>query len=163
MLKIRLRNGEKMVVNGAVLRAASATTLWLESDAAILRGREVMRPEEANTPARRLYFACMMAYIDAEGRPAHQQQLVGLLGDLMNAIESPHAKAACIALAHDLLREQREIVDQLFGVLERVNADLFAGRIVDAQASVLATLEAAPDFRAQSATRRLLAECGGHA
>jgi flagellar protein FlbT len=106
MLKIRLRNGEKMVVNGAVLRAASATTLWLESDAAILRGREVMRPEEANTPARRLYFACMMAYIDAEGRPAHQQQLVGLLGDLMNAIESPHAKAACTALAHDLASAQ---------------------------------------------------------
>ena len=77
--------------------------------------------------------------------------------------QEPLTASSAIALAHDLLREQREIVDQLFGVLERVNADLFAGRIVDAQASVLATLEAAPDFRAQSATRRLLAECGGHA
>lgn len=102
MLKIRLRDGEKMVVNGAVLRAVGTTTLWLENDAAILRGREVMRPEEADTPARRLYFACMMAYLDPSGRRAHQDALVRLLADLLGALETPSAKAACAALAHDL-------------------------------------------------------------
>jgi len=101
MLKIRLRNGEKMVVNGAVLRAASATTLWLENDAAILRGREVMTPEEADTPARRLYFACMMAYLDADRRTQYQLDIVALLADLMDAFDAPEAKVACGALACD--------------------------------------------------------------
>lgn len=101
MLKIRLRDGEKMVINGAVLRAVGTTTLWLENDAAILRGREVMRPEEADTPARRLYFACMMAYLDPERRREHQDAIVRLLGDLLGALETPAAKAACAALAHD--------------------------------------------------------------
>ncbi len=102
MLKIRLRNGEKMVVNGAVLRAGGPTTLWLENDAAILRGREVMRPEEADTPARRLYFACMMAYLDPDRRSDHQQTIVALLGDFIAAIETPAIKAACAALACDV-------------------------------------------------------------
>jgi flagellar protein FlbT len=104
MLKIRLRQGEKMVVNGAVLRAAAPTTLWLENDAAILRGREVMRPEEADTPARRLYYACMLAYLDPAGRQAHQESILLLLDDLLRALESPKAKAACAALAHDVAR-----------------------------------------------------------
>jgi len=77
--------------------------------------------------------------------------------------QEPLTVSSAITLAHDLLREQREVVDQLFGLLEQVNAELFAGRVTEAHAAVLATLEAAPDFRAQSATRRLLAECGGHA
>lgn len=102
MLKIRLRQGEKMVVNGAVLRAGAATTLWLENDAAILRGREVMRPEEADTPARRLYYACMLAYLDATRRHEHQESIIVLLDDLMRALETPAAKAACAALAYDV-------------------------------------------------------------
>lgn len=106
MLKIRLRQGEKMVVNGAVLRAAAPTTLWLENDAAILRGREVMRPEEADTPARRLYFACMLAYLDAARRQEHQHDIIALLDDLLHALESPHAKAACAALACDAANGQ---------------------------------------------------------
>lgn len=102
MLKIRLRQGEKMVVNGAVLRAASPTTLWLENDAAILRGREVMRPEEADTPARRLYYACMLAYLDPAGRQAHQESILTLLDDLMRALETPGAKISCASLAYDV-------------------------------------------------------------
>lgn len=102
MLKISLRDGEKMVVNGAVLRAHGRTTLWLESDAAILRGREVMKPDEADTPARRLYFACMMAYLDPDNLSSHQQDIVMFLGDLIVALESPHAKAACTAFAREV-------------------------------------------------------------
>lgn len=119
MLKIRLRQGEKMVVNGAVLRAATPTTLWLENDAAILRGREVMRPEEADTPARRLYYACMLAYLDPARRQEHQDSILVLLDDLMRALETPAAKAACASLAYDValgdyyraLTHGRQLVD----------------------------------------------------
>lgn len=102
MLKITLRDGEKMVVNGAVLRAAGRTSFWLENEASVLRGREIMSPEEADTPARRLYFACMMAYLDPERIEGYRQDILALLGDLMAALESPHAKASCAAFAHEV-------------------------------------------------------------
>ena len=92
-LRISLRDGEKVIVNGAVLRSVGRTDLRLENDASVLRGHDVMTPEEANTPARRLYFACMMAYIDETNRAAHQDSIVALVGDLISAVANVEAKA----------------------------------------------------------------------
>lgn len=104
MLRITLRDGEKAIINGAVVRAVGRTQFCVENQAAILRGRDVMRPEEANTPARQLYFAAMLAYIDPENRIAHQDALVTLLGQLVGALDSAEGKAACVRMAHDLAR-----------------------------------------------------------
>lgn len=98
-LRISLRNGEPVIVNGAVLRSVGRTDLVLENGATILRGREVMKPEEATTPARRLYFACMMAYIDEGDKAKHQDELLALLQGLLGALESPEAKAVCLSFA----------------------------------------------------------------
>ncbi|PTD17696.1 flagellar biosynthesis repressor FlbT [Sphingomonas fennica] len=98
-LRISLRDGEKIIVNGAVLRAAGRTDLCIENNVTLLRGRDVMSPEEANTPARRLYFACMMAYIDSADQQRHQDAIVTLVQALMEALESPEAKAVCISFA----------------------------------------------------------------
>jgi flagellar protein FlbT len=98
-LRISLRDGEKMIVNGAVLRSSGRTELFVENRVAILRGREVMSPEDANTPARRLYLACMMAYVDEPGRTAHQDTVVRMLSDLLGAFESDAARKACLEFA----------------------------------------------------------------
>ena len=98
-LRISLRDGEKMIVNGAVLRAVGRTDLVIENQAALLRGREIMAPDEATTPARRLYCATMMAYIEDGELSAHQDRIVSLLGDLMHAFEAEEAKLACIRFA----------------------------------------------------------------
>ncbi|MBU3078649.1 flagellar biosynthesis repressor FlbT [Sphingomonas quercus] len=98
-LRISLRDGERMVVNGAVVRATGRVNLCVENTATILRGRDVMTAEEANTPARLLYFACMMAYIDPDNAARHRDAIVSRIGDLMGALESPEAKRVCIAFA----------------------------------------------------------------
>lgn len=102
MLRITLRDGEKAIVNGAVLRAVGRTQIAIENQVSILRGREVMKPEEAITPARQLYFAAMLAYIDPDGRDAHQDAVVQLLGLLVASLATPEARDTCIRFAHDL-------------------------------------------------------------
>lgn len=99
-LRISLRDGEKMIVNGAVLRAAGRTDIVVENQASILRGREVMSPDEATTPARRLYLATMMAYISDDGLNTHQDRIVALLRDLLDAFEAEDAKLNCIRFAN---------------------------------------------------------------
>lgn len=101
-LRISLKKGEPVIVNGAVLRAQSRTDLVVENTATILRGREVMKPEEAVTPARALYFACMMAYIDEADIARHQQAVLERLETLMVALESHEAKAVCIRFAQKI-------------------------------------------------------------
>lgn len=102
MLRITLRDGEKAIVNGAVLKAIGRTQFSVENQVSILRGREVMQPEEATTPARQLYFATMLAYIDPANRTAHQDDIVALIGHLVATLTSPEARTACIAFAHDI-------------------------------------------------------------
>ena len=102
MLRITLRDGEKAIINGAVIRAVGRTQFAVENQVSILRGREVMRPEEATTPARQLYFAAMLAYIDPDNRTTHQDAVVTLVGTLVARFASPTARSACIAFAHDM-------------------------------------------------------------
>ena len=105
-LRISLRDGEKMIVNGAVLRSVGRTDISIENNAAILRGRDLMTPEEANTPARRLYFACMMAYVDQGEIVSHQDDIVRLVSELMEALQSPEAKSVCISFAQKVATGQ---------------------------------------------------------
>jgi flagellar protein FlbT len=105
-LRISLRDGEKVIVNGAVLRSVGRTDLRLENGASVLRGRDVMGPEEANTPARRLYFACMMAYIDGGERTIHQDNIIDLVRELLAALKAPEAQATCVSFAQKVACQQ---------------------------------------------------------
>lgn len=105
-LRISLRNGEPVIVNGAVLRAVGRTDLVLENEATILRGREVMKPQDADSPAKQLYFACMMAYIDPADIARHQQALLERLELLMSALVSPEAKSVCVQFAQKVATGQ---------------------------------------------------------
>ena len=102
MLRITLRDGEKAIVNGAVLRSVGRTQIVLENHVAILRGSEVMRPEDATTPARRLYFACQLAYIDPENREAHQHSVLPHLSDTQASLRAPDAQSACVRFANEI-------------------------------------------------------------
>jgi flagellar biosynthesis repressor protein FlbT len=105
-LRITLRDGEKMVLNGAVLRAVGRTQLALENSAAILRGRDVMSPEDADTPAKRLYFTCMMAYIDPDNLDHYQETILVLVRELLGAFQFAEAKAICATFAEKVATSQ---------------------------------------------------------
>jgi flagellar protein FlbT len=55
-MHISLRAGEKLYINGAVLRVDRKVSFELLNDATFLLEAHVMRVEEANTPLRQLYF-----------------------------------------------------------------------------------------------------------
>ncbi|WP_270936530.1 flagellar biosynthesis repressor FlbT [Falsiroseomonas oryzae] len=65
-LVLEMRAGDLMVVNGASLRFRSRTRVELVARARFLFGKQVMTPEAANTPARRIYFALQCAYVGPE-------------------------------------------------------------------------------------------------
>ena len=56
-MRISLRAGERLYINGAVLRASQKTTIELLNDANFLLEGHVLQPEDATTPLRQLYFA----------------------------------------------------------------------------------------------------------
>ena len=99
MLRISLRDGEKVVVNGAVLRAVGRTQFFIENKASVMRGSEVMAPDEATTPARQLYFHTMMAYVDSSRSEEHKDQILVILPQVMALLPSAEAAAICASFA----------------------------------------------------------------
>ncbi len=67
-LVLELRQGDMMVVNGAAIRFRTRSRIELTAHARFLFGRQIMGPNEADTPARRIYFALQTAYIGDERR-----------------------------------------------------------------------------------------------
>jgi flagellar biosynthesis repressor protein FlbT len=65
-LVLELRQGDLMVVNGAPIRFRNRTRIELAAKARFLFGKQIMPPDAATTPARRIYFALQTAYIGTE-------------------------------------------------------------------------------------------------
>ncbi len=67
-LRISLKAGEKIFINGAVLRVDRKVSLEFLNDVTFLLENHVLQPEEATTPLRQLYFITQMMLINPEGR-----------------------------------------------------------------------------------------------
>lgn len=65
-LVLELRPGETMIVNGAPIRFRTKSRIELTARARFLFGKQIMPPDQADSPARRIYFALQTAYIGAE-------------------------------------------------------------------------------------------------
>jgi flagellar protein FlbT len=64
---LKLRAGEKLYINGAVIRTERKATIELLNDATFLLEAHVLQPEEADTPLRQLYFVLQTQLMDREG------------------------------------------------------------------------------------------------
>lgn len=103
-LKIELKPGEKFVVNGAVMVAGRAgASLVLQNKAVLLRGRDVMQEEDANSPAKRLYFTIMLMYIDPEGGAKYRKRFDEFWAD--------YAAVTTMTSTADTLRRIAQAVD----------------------------------------------------
>jgi flagellar protein FlbT len=86
---ISLRGGERIYVNGAVLRVDRKVTLELINDVTFLLESQVMQVTDATTPLRQLYFVVQLMLMSPhdveEAKAVYRQQRSGLLAATENA------------------------------------------------------------------------------
>ncbi len=88
-LNITLKPHEKLFIGGAVIEnGASKAEFSLLNDAPILREKEILREQDARTPATRIYLAIQMMYMDVENSEEYQQLLNQLMQDVAQAAPS---------------------------------------------------------------------------
>ena len=56
-----------MIVNGAPIRFRTKSRIELTAKARFLFGKQIMMPDQADSPARQIYFALQSAYIGIDG------------------------------------------------------------------------------------------------
>lgn len=90
-LKVELKPGEKMILGDCVVtNDDQRTRLYIQGDAPILREKDILTPETANSPARRVYLAVQMMYLDKDPR-THHETYFQLINDLLTAAPSTAA------------------------------------------------------------------------
>jgi flagellar protein FlbT len=103
-LKLSLKPGERFVVNGAVLQNGDRrTVLLLQNKASILREKDIIQPEEATTPARRIYFPIMLMYLDPAEANRHYDEFVVRLNEFMGVIRSPDILKECVSMSREVM------------------------------------------------------------
>ena len=106
-LKLSLKPGEKFVLNGAVVQNGDRrATLVLQNKASVLREKDIMQSDDANTPARRIYFPVMMMYLDEGNAERYYDEFVRRLTEFMGVIANPEVLADCVNVSkHCMERE----------------------------------------------------------
>lgn len=88
-LKITLKPHEKMILGGAVVTNGPAKCEFVvENQATILRQNSILTPEEADSPAKRIYLAIQLMYVDPAQLRRHQELYWQLVNDFVGAAPS---------------------------------------------------------------------------
>lgn len=106
-LKLSLKPGEKFVLNGAVVQNGDRRgVLVLQNKASVLREKDIMQPEDVNTPARRIYFPVMMMYLDEKEAANFHDEFALRLTEFMGAVRNPEVLSECVSCSRHVLARQ---------------------------------------------------------
>lgn len=89
-LKISLKPGERLLIGGAAItNGATRCDLIIENDVPLLREKEILSAEDADSPCKRIYLAVQLMYMDSMDRLAeHHRVYWELVRDVVNAAPS---------------------------------------------------------------------------
>lgn len=106
-LVLKIAPGERFIVNGALLENGDkpARIRIGDSNVRVLRCRDALRPEEVDTPVKRIYFAIQLL----------------ITGDLDVAEAVPSIDAECAALIDIFRPIDAELIPTLRSMLNRGN------------------------------------------
>lgn len=114
-MNISLRRGERIFINGGVIRVDRKVCLELLNDMTFLLENHVMQAEDASTPLKRLYFAIQTTLMTPNDCEAAMQLCRDLLASL-GALKEPRL-AGGLALTVRHIDEGR-----MFDALKSVRA-----------------------------------------
>lgn len=104
-LKISLKPGEKIIVNGAVIcNCERRASLLIQNRTAILREKDLMREEDADTVIKRIYFAVMSSCLDPENSAQYDELFTAHMMELMKTLRNAELLSLCAAISSDVMK-----------------------------------------------------------
>ena len=85
-LRVELKPNERVIIGTAVIRNGDQRArFFIEGDAPILREKDILTPESADTPAKRIYLAVQLMYLKGE-LSDHHEVYFPLVKDFLGAV-----------------------------------------------------------------------------
>lgn len=125
-LKIRLKPHEKIIIGGSVItNAGNACEILIETNVPILRQKDIITEDEADSPCKRIYFAVQLMYIDGDNLTKHHQTYWELVKEVLDAAPSMLPQIDRISdqilatnyykalkLTHKLIQYEQEVINR---------------------------------------------------
>ncbi|NVK34189.1 MAG: flagellar biosynthesis repressor FlbT [Rhodobacteraceae bacterium] len=116
-LKVELKPGERIIIGESVITNDSQRTrLFIEGKAAILREKDILTTDTANTPAKRVYLAVQLMYLSSDVEKI-QENYFTLVNDIVKAAPStiPYvtkiSNAIITGAFYKALKEARKLIE----------------------------------------------------
>jgi flagellar protein FlbT len=105
-MNITLRAGEKLYINGAVIRVDRKATIELLNDVTFLLENHVMQADQATTPLRQIYFAVQVMLMDPGATAPATSLSRRLIDAALAAFENPAIIAGLKAISEQIDRSR---------------------------------------------------------
>ena len=126
-IRISLRAGEKIFVNGAVLRVDRKVAVEFLNDVTFLLESHVLQPEDTTTPLKQLYFAGQIMLMNpAAGEaalPVFKNMLAMLLATFENQEILKQLKIIDELVCRDRIFEALKVIRSLYPIEEAILRD----------------------------------------
>ena len=87
-LKVELKPGERIILGGCIVTNDNQRTrLFIEGEAPILREKDILTPETADSPSKRIYLCVQLMYLENDVAK-FQQEYFELVNDCVRAAPS---------------------------------------------------------------------------
>ena len=88
-LKVVLKPGERMVIDGAVIRNGNTKAVFtIENKVPLLREKDILAQKDATTVCRQIYYVTQLMYIDRTDPVSHHDAYWKLVQPLVKAAPS---------------------------------------------------------------------------
>jgi flagellar protein FlbT len=126
-LKVELKRGERIIIGECVItNSDQRTRLLIDGQVPILREKDILTPETADTPAKLIYLAVQLMYT-AKSPQIHHGVYFSLVRDVLEAVPSTGALIADInnhILAGDMykaLKAARALINYEASLRDQAN------------------------------------------
>jgi flagellar biosynthesis repressor protein FlbT len=93
-MNITLRAGERLFINGAVIRTDRKATIELLNDATFLLETHVMQASDATSPLRQIYFVIQVMLMDPPSAKSTAELALSLIEKALTAFENPEVRTS---------------------------------------------------------------------
>jgi flagellar biosynthesis repressor protein FlbT len=123
-IQISLKPGERIFINGAVLRVDRKVTLELMNDVTFLLEAHVLQPADATTPLRQLYFIAQTMLMDPANADSTKVMFEGTHRLMLNVVQNEEIlaglKSAGDFIAAGKIFDALKTIRGLYGVEQEV-------------------------------------------
>jgi flagellar biosynthesis repressor protein FlbT len=90
-LKISLKPRERLILGGAIVQnSGRRCDLIVENNVPILREKDILREQDADTPCKHIYLTIQLMYVDGKNLVEHRAKYWDLVRDVVSAEPSAH-------------------------------------------------------------------------